>query len=112
VRRTFAPGARLYVQYGVLGAAKDPSTRMPKVAGGYEIRRADGSVLKTGAPTPIRPTSLGALTRFHGIALAGAAPGDYELVLRARDEITGGTVEAREPFEVGEAVAPPVARTP
>jgi hypothetical protein len=105
VRRTFAPGARLYVQYGVLGAAKDPSTRMPKVAGGYEIRRADGSVLKTGAPTPIRPSSLGALTRFHGITLSGAAPGDYELVLRARDEITGRTVEAREPFQIGEVSA-------
>ena len=105
VRRTFAPGARLYVQYGVLGAAKDPSTRMPKVAGGYEIRRADGSVLKTGSPTPIRPSSLGALTRFHGIMLAGAAPGDYELVLRARDEIAGRTVEVREPFQIGEVSA-------
>ena len=105
VRRTFAPGARLYVQYGVLGAAKDPSTRMPKVSGGYEIRRADGSVLKAGAPTLIRPTSLGALTRFHGIALAGAAPGDYELVLRARDEIAGRTLEAREPFQIGEVIA-------
>ena len=112
VRRTFAPGSRLYVQYGVLGAAKDPSTRMPKVTGGYEIRRADGSVLKTGAPTLIRPTSLGALTRFHGITLAGAGPGDYELVLRARDEIAGRTVEAREPFQVEVSIAPPVARTP
>ena len=73
---------------------------MPKVQGGYEIRRADGWVLKAGAPTPIRPTSLGALMRFHGIELAGATPGEYELVLRARDEITGRTVEAREPFEV------------
>ena len=100
VRRTFAPGSRLYVQYVVLGAARDPTTRMPKVQGGYEIRRADGWVLKAGAPTPIRPTSLGALMRFHGIELAGATPGEYELVLRARDEITGRTVEAREPFEV------------
>ena len=105
VRRTFAPGARLYVQYGVLGAAKDPSTRMPKVTAGYEIRRADGTILKAAAPTPIRPTSIGALLRFHGIALAGAAPGDYELVLRARDEIAGRTVETREPFEIGDLSA-------
>jgi VWFA-related protein len=105
VRRTFAPGARLYVQYGVLGAAKDPSTRMPKVSGSYEIRRADGSLLKAGAPTLIRPTSLGALTRFHGIALAGAGVGDYELVLRVRDEIAGRTLETREPFAVEEVSA-------
>ena len=105
VRRTFEPGARLYVQYGVLGAVKDQSTRMPKVSAGYEIRRADGTILKAAAPTPIRPTSIGALLRFHGIALTGAAPGDYELVLRARDEIAGRTVEAREPFEIGDLSA-------
>jgi hypothetical protein len=105
VRRTFAPGARLYVQYSVLGAAKDPSSRMPRVTGGYEIRRADGWILKAAAPTSIRPTSLGALTRLHGITLAGAAPGEYELVLRARDEIAGRTVEAREPFEVRDLTA-------
>ena len=105
VRRIFAPGARLYVQYSVLGAAKDPSTRMPKVSGGYEIRRADGWVLKSALPTQIRPTSIGALTRFHGLSLAGAGPGDYELVLRVRDEIAGRSVETREPFEIGDLSA-------
>jgi VWFA-related protein len=100
VRRRFAPGDRLYVQYSVLGAAKDPASRMPKVTGGYEIRRADGSLLKAGAPTPIRPTSLGALIRLHGISLAGAGPGDYEVVLRVRDDIAGRTAEVSEPFEI------------
>jgi hypothetical protein len=100
VRRGFAPDARLYVQYSVLGAAKDPATRMPKVTGGYEIRRADGSILKAAAPTPIKPTSLGALIRLHGISLDGAGSGDYELVLRVRDEIAGRTAEVSEPFEV------------
>src|SRR6185295_1509258 len=105
VRRRFTADERLYVQYGVLGAARDPASRMPKVSGGYEIRRADGWILKAAAPTPIRPTSLGALMRLQGIALAGATPGDYELVLRARDEIAGRTVEAREPFQVGDVSA-------
>jgi hypothetical protein len=102
VRRRFAPGERLYVQYGVLGAARDPASRMPKVVGGYEIRRADGSLLKAAAPTPIRPTSLGALIRLHGISLDGAEPGEYDMVLRVRDEIAGLTSEVREPFEVAE----------
>jgi len=100
VRRDFAPGSRLYVQYSVQGAARDPLTRMPKVSGGYEIRRADGALFKSAAPTPIRPTSLGALIRLHGIALEGASPGDYELLLRVKDEIGGRTVEVREPFQV------------
>jgi VWFA-related protein len=100
VRRSFAPGGRLYVQYSVLGAARDPASRMPKVSGGYEIRHADGTLLKAGAPTPITPTSLGALIRLHGIALAGARPGEYEVVLRVRDEIGGRTAEVREPFEI------------
>jgi len=76
---------------------------MPKVSGGYEIRLADGTLLKAGAPTPITPTSLGALIRLHGIALGGARPGDYELVLRVRDEIGGRTAEVREPFEIAAA---------
>jgi VWFA-related protein len=103
VRRSFAPGSRLYVQYSVLGAARDPASRMPRVSGGYEIRHADGTLLKAGAPTPITPTSLGALIRLHGIALAGARPGDYEVVLRVRDEIGGRTAEVREPFEIAAA---------
>src|SRR4051812_16877214 len=96
VRRDFTPGSRLYVQYSVQGALHDPVTRMPKVSGGYEIRRADGAVLKSAAPTPIRPTSLGALIRLHGISLEGAPAGDYELILRVKDEIANRTVEVRE----------------
>jgi len=83
---------------------------MPKVSGGYEIRRADGSVVKGAAPTLIRPTSLGALIRLQGIALDGAPAGDYELVLRVRDEIARRTVEVREPFQVD--AARPVAHAP
>jgi hypothetical protein len=100
VSRRFGPGSTLYVQYSVLGAAKGEASRMPQVSAGYEIRRADGSVLKSAPPTHINPTSLGALIRFHGISLAAATPGEYELVLDVKDEITGQTLESREPFTV------------
>jgi VWFA-related protein len=100
VRRGFATGSRLYVQYRVLSATRDPVTRMPKVSGGYAIRRADGPVFKAAAPTRIQPTSLGALIRLHGISLEGAPAGDYEIVLQVRDEIAGRTVEVKEPFQV------------
>jgi hypothetical protein len=108
VRRTFTPAATLYVQFIVLGAARAEATRFPRVSSGYEIRRADGSVLKSAAPTVITPTSLGSLIRLHGISLQTADPGDYELVLRVKDEIANRTLELREPFVVqaGGALAP------
>jgi hypothetical protein len=100
VGRRFTPGSTLYVQYSVLGATKGEASRMPHVSAGYEIRRADGSLLKAAPPTHIKPTSLGALIRFHGISLAAAEPGPYELVLTVKDEITGKTLESHEPFNV------------
>jgi hypothetical protein len=91
------------VQYSVLGASKDPVSFLPRVSAGYSIRRADGTVLKSAPPTRINPTSLGSLLRLHGINLAGAAAGEYELALRVRDEIAGRDLEVREPFTVAAA---------
>jgi hypothetical protein len=48
----------------------------------------------------MRPTSLGTLSRIVVAPLRGAAPGDYELVLQLRDEVSGAALEAREPFRV------------
>jgi len=112
VRRTFFPGSTLYVQYSVFGADKDETTRMPSVIAGYEIRRRDGALFKNTAPTKINPTSLGSLIRLHGINLGGAPPGDYELVLVARDEIGHKTVEVREPFTVVSTPPQAASRTP
>ncbi len=101
VRRVFARDALLYCQFGVYGAAREEKgSLMPQVRAGYEIRRADGAVFKRSAPTPINPTSVGALLRLNGISLNGAAPGEYELVLTVKDELAGNSVEVREPFEI------------
>ena len=101
VRRSFATDAVLYCQFSVYGARKEESgSLMPRVRAGYEIRRADGVVFKRTDPTPINPTSVGALLRLHGIGLRGASPGEYELVLTVRDELAGQSVEVREPFEI------------
>lgn len=101
VDRRFDPGSTLYVQYSVLGATRDEGSLLPEVRAGYEIRRADGTVFKRTEQTPIRPTSIGALLRLHGIGLAGAEPGDYDLVLTVRDDVTGRTLEAHETFRIG-----------
>ena len=101
VRRQFARDGLLYCQFAVYGAARDEKgSLMPKVSAGYEIRRRDGAVFKRTNPTPINPTSVGALLRLNGISLQGAAPGDYELVLTVRDELAGQAVEVREPFAI------------
>ncbi len=99
-RRTFAPGAELYVQFSVFGAAKDKASGMPKVSAGYQIRAADGTV-KGGVPSStIRPTSLGHLSRLMATTLKGYAPGTYDFSLSVKDEITDKTLEIHEPFTV------------
>jgi len=103
MERRFEPDSTLYVQYSVLGAAREQASLMPQVLGGYEIRRSDGSIFKRAQLTPINPTSLGALLRLHGINLGGAQPGEYELVLRVRDSLAGRDLEVREPFSIGGA---------
>ena len=101
VRRSFATDSILYCQYSVYGAQRETTgALMPRVRAGYEIRRTDGVVFKRVAPTPINPTSVGALLRLNGIALRGAAPGEYDLVLTVKDDLTGNAVEVREPFTI------------
>jgi VWFA-related protein len=100
VRRSFATDSVLYCQFSVYGAGKEDASLMPRVRAGYEIRRADGVVFKRTDPTPINPTSVGALLRLNGIGLRGAQPGEYELVLTVRDDLTQQSVEIREPFEI------------
>jgi len=99
-RRTFAPEAMLYAQFDVYGATKQKGTGMPTVTAGYVLRRSDGSVLTEVAPTRITPTSLGKLSRLVGAPLKDASPGEYEFVLTVKDELSGKSLEVREPFEV------------
>jgi hypothetical protein len=102
-RREFARGAQLLCHFDVFGASRD-ERGMPRVVQGAEVRRIGGPVYVSLPPTPIQPTSLGELSRLFGVILDDAAPGDYEVVLTFRDEITGKTLELREPFKV---VPPP-----
>ena len=102
-RREFPSGATLWGDFQVFGAEKDKQTGMPRVAAGYLIRGGDGVVHTRVESTPIKPTSLGKLSRLVGTSLEGFAPGDYEFVLNLKDEIAGKTLEIRELFSVGPA---------
>ena len=103
-RRTFPTGAPLYCRFDVYGAARSPDG-MPRVEAGYTLRRKEGGSVRTALPSRIEPTSLGDLGRLLEIPLTGIAPGEYELVLRARDEVTGESQERVESFSVAPTVS-------
>jgi VWFA-related protein len=107
VRREFPTQGMLYCQYEVYGAQTDKKSGMPKVSAGYQIRRrSDGTVVTTVPPSVITPTSIGKLSRMVGTGLPGATPGEYELVLSVTDELSGKSVEVREPFTLVEGQKP------
>jgi VWFA-related protein len=99
-RRQFVSGSSLFCSVEVYGAKRDPKTGLPIVWQGYEVRRSDGSVLTSMAPSVIRPTSIGAVNRMFGFTLQDASPGTYEVFQTFRDEVDGHTVERRDSFEV------------
>ena len=107
VRRTFAPGATLFASFEVYGATKEKPTGMPKVTAGYTVRRPDGTAVVEVAPSRINPTSLGKLSRIVGTRLPAEATGDLEFVLSVKDEISGKTLEVKEPFTVAAGAAKP-----
>lgn len=104
-RREFPQGAELFCRFEVFGAARGEGG-MPRVAQASAVRRLDGAVYASWPETLIRPTSLGQLSRMFGVILDEAAPGDYEMVLTFRDEISGKTLELREPFRVVPTLPP------
>ncbi len=102
-RREFPQGGEVICEFEVFGATKGEN-EMPRVAQGFEVRRADGTVFTKAAPSVMKPSSLGALSRIIGFSLANASPGRYEMLLSFQDQLSGQKVELREPFEV---VPPP-----
>jgi VWFA-related protein len=97
-RRTFDLGKPFFCRFDVHGAAADPATRMPRVRAGHVLRRADGSVVNRSEPSEIAPTSLGGVSRLMQIPLTGMSPGEYQLELLVRDELSGRERKVVEPF--------------
>jgi VWFA-related protein len=111
-RRNFPTGSTVFCSLDVYGAAKDKESGMPRVSMGYSVlKKDDGSVVNRIDPTVIAPTSLGKLSRMIGFGMDTAAPGEYQLVINIRDELSGQTLELREPFTL-ERPGPAVADKP
>jgi hypothetical protein len=100
-RREFQTGDQLLCQFEVFGAEKD-EVGMPEVAQGYELRRADGTVVSSLPESVIEPTSLGHVSRLFGFRLTDATPGEYEMVITVEDRLSGKRKVVREEFEVVE----------
>ena len=98
-RRDFAPTNVLYCQFQVYGAATAPGAE-PQVLASYELRRRGGATILHGSPSLIAPTAQGLLVRLLGIPLVGMGEGDYELVLRIEDTVTGEGRERVEPLRI------------
>jgi VWFA-related protein len=111
-RRSFEAGKRLYCSFEVLGAEAGGGS--PRVTFEVAVFRADGTALARGPSQPLTPGPGGELQRMLAVSLEHAAAGEYELVLRARDERKGGVAERRERFAVtggsGVAAAPALPR--
>jgi VWFA-related protein len=105
-RREFSSGEQLLCQFEVFGAKKD-DMGMPEVAQGYEVRRADGTLLTSYPESVIQPTSLGHVTRMFGFRLSDATPGQYEMVMTVEDRLSGEKKVLREKFEVTEPLPEP-----
>lgn len=92
-------GDSQYCQYQAHGAAADPADKAPRVTAGWELRHG-GALVRASEPTRIKPAADGRLSRLVGVSLEGLEPGDYELVLSARDEVAGGAARSSEPFRI------------
>jgi VWFA-related protein len=103
-RRDFPQGASLFCHFEVYGATRLEASRMPRVSMGYQVRRSDDTLYTQDPPSIINPTPAGSLSRMIGFSLEDAIPGDYEIVIRVKDELSGKSLELHEPFSV---TAPP-----
>ena len=112
-RREFVPDSELFCEFHVYGATKLASSGMPRVTMAYEVRRSsDGGILINEARSLILPTEVGGLSRMIGFPLEWAPPGDYELVMSIRDELSGKKIEMLEPFSVVETPAAAAEQAP
>ena len=102
-RRSFESGGTLYCWLELQGAAVEGATAVPRATVGFVVR-SEGREWATGPATAMNVES-GRPTRLIALPLAGAPAGESEIQLTVRDEVSGRTFEAREPFRVEPAAA-------
>jgi VWFA-related protein len=109
VRRSFVAGAPLYCYVEVYDGAEKRAAAAPRVSLAYTLVDARGKTRKSEAASPLALGPDGIPTRLETIPLSGLSPGEYELRLSVRDEVSGRTQDLREPFVVRRPSRPDVA---
>jgi VWFA-related protein len=109
VRRSFVAGAPLYCYVEVYDGAAKKAAAAPRVSLAYTLLDARGKTRKSQAASPLALGPDGVPTRLETIPLSGLSPGEYELRLSVRDEVSGRSQDFREPFVVRRPSRPDLA---
>jgi VWFA-related protein len=94
--RGFAAGMPVVAQFEMCGERSGPDGK-PRVLSGFTLTGPGGRTLVHMDPTPIRAGTDGRLTRMLKLPVL-SEPGQYELTLSARDDVTGESLTAHETF--------------
>jgi VWFA-related protein len=108
-RRTFPAAGVLYCEFEVYDQNLDGTTPPPRVSAGYALVHPGGAVERQAKPTTIDPRADRRLVRLIAVPLRGLKPGDYDLVLRIDDAVTGQTRELHEPVSLARPARPTLA---
>ena len=98
-RRVFARTATLHCWTELVGAENEKATGVPLVSARFVAHSAEGREWASGL-VGAKDAENADPARLVSIPLGQAPEGENELVLSVRDEISGRTYEAREPFRV------------
>jgi VWFA-related protein len=102
--RAFKALGRLYCQFQVFGASRNPKDGAPKVEASYTLRRAAGGEIRRATPSLIAAAPDGPVMRLIGLSVDGIPEGDYELILHVLDATSGRSVEHAERFRLESSV--------
>jgi VWFA-related protein len=97
-RRTFPAAGLLYGEFEVYGAKADEKSGVPRVSAGYAILRKGGKLEREEALAPLEPTHERRFARLVTVPLGRLKAGDYEFVLKLKDEVSGKAHELHQPF--------------
>jgi len=103
-RRDFPRAGALWCSVEVYGAVPDTASGVPRVLLSYALRRGSEELARL-EPRPLGPVPNGAVGGLFGLPLEALAPGEYELTLEFRDDVSGQRKELPELFTV--VAAPP-----
>jgi len=85
--------------FDVYGATPD-GRGTSEVAIGYVVRRKQGVVLAESPARAVAGGGDGTLSHRLMLSLAGAEPGEYELLLTVEDRVNGSRLERQDVFFV------------